>query len=418
VSTGNPGSWTLDVWLGDRVVAELTMSRRQLAQLRYREDYVAERGEGALGLTVPLPVSGRRYKGELVDYWIESLLPEGEARTVLEQYFRVRRGDGFALLTAIGRDCAGAVTVTPAGEPVTAAVGELKPLTPDEVGEAVAALRQHPLGVDEDVRVSLGGLQSKLLLVQADGGWARPVGGMPSTHILKPDPPEFPGLVASEAFALRAAALAGLDAAEARLDTFGGRTVLVVTRFDRSLKDGKLARLHQEDGCQALGIAPSGPGKYQATEDAAYYRRLATLLATHAGDRADQLRRLGAMLTFTVAIGNTDAHLRNHAFLHGAGTLALSPAYDAAPTAEFAGTRHLALWIGGQSLLAVVTRRYLLHELTSWGMAPDDAADVIDSTLGSLADAYDQAARLTPEVSPAIVAACRARTERLRRTAT
>jgi serine/threonine-protein kinase HipA len=418
VSTGNPGSGTLDVWLGDRVVAELTMSRRQLAQLRYREDYVAERGEGALGLTVPLPVSGRRYKGELVDYWIESLLPEGETRTVLEQYFRVRRGDGIALLTAIGRDCAGAVTVTPAGEPVTAAVGELKPLTPDEVGEAVAALRQHPLGVDEDVRVSLGGLQSKLLLVQADGGWARPVGGMPSTHILKPDPPEFPGLVASEAFALRAAALAGLDAAEARLDTFGGRTVLVVTRFDRSLKDGKLARLHQEDGCQALGIAPSGPGKYQATEDAAYYRRLATLLATHAGDRADQLRRLGAMLTFTVAIGNTDAHLRNHAFLHGAGTLALSPAYDAAPTAEFAGTRHLALWIGGQSLLAVVTRRYLLHELTSWGMAPDDAADVIDSTLGSLADAYDQAARLTPEVPPAIVAACRARTERLRRTAT
>jgi HipA-like protein len=79
--TGNPGSGALDVWLGDRVVAELTMSRRQLAQLRYREDYVTERGEGALGLTVPLPVSGHRYRGELVDYWIESLLPEGETRT-------------------------------------------------------------------------------------------------------------------------------------------------------------------------------------------------------------------------------------------------------------------------------------------------------------------------------------------------
>ncbi|HTW01581.1 MAG TPA: HipA domain-containing protein [Streptosporangiaceae bacterium] len=121
-------------------------------------------------------------------------------------------------------------------------------------------------------------------------------------------------------------------------------------------------------------------------------------------------------LTFTVAIGNTDAHLRNHAFLHQAGTLALSPAYDAAPTAEFTGTRHLALWIGGQSLLAVVTRRHLLRELASWGMGPDSAADVIDSTLDNLGDAYDQAARLTPEVSPAIVAACRTRTERLRRT--
>lgn len=416
MSADSPRPGVLDIWLGDSVVAELAMSRRQVAQLRYREDYVAERGEGALGLTVPLPVSSRRYKGELVDYWIESLLPEGETRTVLEQYFRVRRGDGFGLLTAIGRDCAGAVAVTPAGEPATAS--EIRPLTPDEVGEAVAALRQHPLGAGADVRVSLGGLQSKLLLVQADGGWARPAGGMPSTHILKPDPPEFPGLIASEAFALRAAALAGLDAAEARLDTFGGRTVLVVTRFDRSLKDGRPARLHQEDGCQALGTAPSGPGKYQATEDQACYQRLAALLATHAADPADQLRRLGAMVTFTAAIGNTDAHLRNHAFLHGPGTLALSPVYDAAPTAEFAGTRHLALWIGGQSLLAVITRRHLQQELARWGMAPGEAAGVIGSTLDNLASAYDQAARLTPEVSPAIVTACQARTERLRRQAT
>jgi hypothetical protein len=49
-------------------------------------------------------------------------------------------------------------------------------------------------------------------------------------------------------------------------------------------------------------------------------------------------------------------------------------------------------------------------------MAPDDAADVIDSTLDRLANAYDQAARLTSEVSLAIVTACRARTDRLRRT--
>jgi HipA-like protein len=144
MSTGNPASGALDVWLGDRVAAELTMSRRQLAQLRYREDYVAERGEGAPGLTVPLPVSGRRYRGELVDFWIESLLPEGETRTVLEQYFRVRRGDGFALLTAIGRDRAGAVAVAPGGEPVAAAAGELRPLTPDEVGQAVGGTGRAP----------------------------------------------------------------------------------------------------------------------------------------------------------------------------------------------------------------------------------------------------------------------------------
>jgi serine/threonine-protein kinase HipA len=96
-----------------------------------------------------------------------------------------------------------------------------------------------------------------VLLVQVDGGWARPVGGTPSTHILKPEPAEFPGLAASQAFAQRVAALAGLDAAEIRLEAFGDRLVFVVTRFGRELKDGRLVRRHQEDGCQALGTNPT-----------------------------------------------------------------------------------------------------------------------------------------------------------------
>jgi HipA-like protein len=269
----------LNVWLGGRVVADLAVNRRQVAQLRYSDDYVAERGDGALGLSVPLPVSSRQYRGDIVDRWIESLLPEGETRTILEQFFRVRRGDGFALLAALGRDCAGAVAILPPGEDLAGDVSTLQPLTPAEVEQAVAALRQHPLGVDQDVRVSLGGLQSKLLLVQVDGGWARPLGGTPSTHILKPDPPEFPGLVASEAFAQRVAALAGLDAAEVRLEAFGDRLVLVVTRFDREFKGGRLVRRHQEDGCQALGTIPSGPAKYQASDGVVSYQRLAAVLA-------------------------------------------------------------------------------------------------------------------------------------------
>jgi serine/threonine-protein kinase HipA len=101
------------VWLDGAVVADLTMSRRRVPQLRYRPEFVDLCGEGRLGLSVPLPVTRKAYRGELVDYWIEGLLPEGETRTVLERYFRVRRGDGFGLLAALGRDCAGAVTVTP-----------------------------------------------------------------------------------------------------------------------------------------------------------------------------------------------------------------------------------------------------------------------------------------------------------------
>lgn len=407
----------LQVWLGDRVVADLTVSRRRVPQLRYRPDYVAERGMGALGLSVPLPLAVRPYKGDLIDFWIESLLPEGETRTVLEQYFRVRRGDGFALLAAIGRDCAGAVAITSVDGPPQVPAGPLQPLTAAEVGEAVSTLRQRPLGVDTEVRVSLGGLQSKLLLVQVDGGWARPLGGVPSTHILKPDPPEFPGLVASEAFAQRAAALAGLSAAECRIDSFGGKTVIVVTRFDRVAKADGMARRHQEDGCQILGLDPSGMGKYQTLSGAASYRRLAQATARYVSERnrSDELSRLAAMMTFTVAIGNTDAHLRNHAFLHQGRRLALAPIYDAAPTSEFAGTRELALWVDGQSLLAVVTRSHIVREAVSWGLKQDQAEHIVESTLTALASAYDEAARQIPEVSRTVVAACQRRTEKLLR---
>jgi serine/threonine-protein kinase HipA len=309
----------------------------------------------------------------------------------------------------------GAVAILPPGEDLTADAGPPQPLTPAEVEQAVAALRQHPLGVDQDVRVSLGGLQSKLLLVQVDGGWARPVGGTPSTHILKPEPPEFPGLAASEAFAQRVAALAGLAAAEVRLEAFGDRLVLVVTRFDRELKGGRLVRRHQEDGCQALGTNPSGPAKYQASDGVVSYQRLAAVLAAHASDQTDQFRRLGAMVTFTVAIGNTDAHLRNHSFMHGTGTLSLAPVYDAAPTAQFAGTRDLALWVGGQAMLAAVTRSHIVRELASWGTETDEAAEVVDSTLQRTADALGQAAQATPEVPRSVVEGCEARVERLLR---
>lgn len=407
-------SEALDVWLGGRVVAELTMHRRRGPKLQYLPEYVDQRGEGTLGLTVPLPVAARPYRGDLADRWIEGLLPEGETRTVLERYFRVRRGDGFALLRALGRDCAGAVAVVPAGEPLDEPGTGMRVMSAGDVSDAVSALRQHPLGVDEETRVSLGGLQSKLLLVRTPDGWARPLAGVPSTHILKPDPPEFPGLAAAEAFAQRAAVLAGLSAAEATLDSFGSRTVLVVRRFDREESNGRLRRIHQEDGCQALGVDPAF-GKYQTLDGTASYRRLAAVLAAHAADVQGELRKLAALMVFTIAIGNTDAHLRNHAFLHSGAALSLAPIYDAAPTVEFAATRQLALWIDDQPLLSAVTRSQLLREMTAWGLPPDEGEAALGSTLANLLNAYPQAASDTHGVKAATVDACAARTERLLR---
>jgi serine/threonine-protein kinase HipA len=121
------------------------------------------------------------------------------------------------------------------------------------------------------------------------------------------------------------------------------------------------------------------------------------------------------MMAFTVAIGNTDAHLRNHSFLHGAGKISLAPIYDAAPTANFVSGRQLALWVDDQALLGIITRKQLVREIVSWGLTAEVAENVVDATLTGLITAYPLAAEVVPQVPGAIADSCRLRTENLLR---
>ncbi|MBS2965386.1 HipA N-terminal domain-containing protein [Actinocrinis puniceicyclus] len=177
----------LTVWLRGEPVGQLLRQRDGRLDLWYDSEAVTRLGENAMGVSVTLPVRTKPYRGQAAELWAEGLLPEGETRTTLERLFRVRRGDTFGLLRMLGRDCAGAVAFTEAGEPYVQE-HESVPLSAAEVEAAIGDLGTHPLGVGQEVRVSLGGLQSKLLLVRDGEGWARPLGGRPSTHILKPEP--------------------------------------------------------------------------------------------------------------------------------------------------------------------------------------------------------------------------------------
>jgi len=408
----SPRTRSLTVWLHGEPVADLTAGRRDRLRLVYRPEVVERLGRGALCLSAALPVRPAPYRESSAERWTEGLLPEGETRTVLEQRFSVRRGDSFALLTALGRDCAGAVSFLP---------GDAKPPSPGpperqsaaQVAASIADLPAHPLGVDDQVRISLGGLQAKLLLTRVGDGWGRPTSGTPSTHILKPDPPGFDGLVASEALALSAARLAGVDAAEAELAILDGRPVLVVERYDRRVVAGVVERVHQEDGCQALGVDPVRD-KYQRSSDLPTYLALAGVLTDHAADPATEWRRLGAAAVLTVALGNGDAHARNHGFLIENGVVRLAPAYDVAPTVEFVRSRQLGLWIDGQAMLVAITRRHLLREMTAWGMLLGDARDVLEATLEALEVALPLAAAGLPVVDDALVERCLDRVRRLR----
>ena len=249
----------LAVWLYGERVATIDRQRGRLG-LRYTEAALSRYDLGSPLLSVSLPVSGTRFTQGLTKPFLEGLLPEGEPRRTIARRLGIRQNDTFGLIEELGRDCAGAVVIqpadSPAPQPATTATAE----TLDAAGleEMVRTLQSAPLGSGGRVRVSLAGVQEKLLLTRMpDGAWGLPVDGTPSTHILKPEIAAYPYTVENEAFCMRTAKHLGLGVAQVDTAEIAGRKVLIVERFDREVgADGTTTRIHQEDLCQAVGVVP------------------------------------------------------------------------------------------------------------------------------------------------------------------
>lgn len=330
-----------------------TLERRgpKRYRFRYDEDVRTRYGDDAIVLSASLPVQEEEFSPSAARPFFDGLLPEGAVRSSLAHSLRVSEEDGFALLEALGVECAGAVVVLPAGEEPRASGGEIRPLTEADLARLIEELPEHPLGVDGSatgVRLSLGGIQEKLVLARSpDGEYGQPLGGAPSTCIVKPEHGDYPEIVANEAFCLRLAASAGFDTARAEPTEIGGRPCLYVERFDRTLVgDGRIDRVHQEDMCQALGIDPVD--KYEASGGpsiAAIVRLLRDTGSRRAA--ADIVKTIEAAL-LNFLIGNSDAHGKNLALLYQPrGEVRLAPLYDLVSTQVYEDTgAALAMAIG------------------------------------------------------------------------
>ena len=298
---------------------------------------------------------------------------------------QVARGDIFGLLAEIGWECAGAVSVLPDGrEP---AAGTYLALTDEDLAKRLDATPRQVSAIDHEVRLSLGGAQDKLLLAHLDGRWHLPLQGAISTHILKPEPDRFPGLAAGEAWALAVASAATRTASATLLGQPGRRPTIVVERYDRRVASAAVVkRIHQEDGCQALGLPPEQKYARDVGPREASLRRIAALLVERAADPIVELRRLLEQVVVTVALLNTDAHAKNISLLHtGPRTVALSPLYDVVPTAWFLPVQaRLALPVGGKWRIDEIERHHLLAEAAGWGVPEGEARRVITATLGAI----------------------------------
>jgi len=197
----------LAVWLDGVRVAEISQERRRF-RLVYTEDAIRRFELGVPLLSLSLPLTGQPYPHGVVRAFLDGLLPEGDARQAMARDFGIGADDTYGMIRAIGRDCAGAFVIQPDDEPVPPRPTTLtaEPLTDAEIADLVANLRSAPLGAGGRVRISLAGVQEKLLLTRMpDGKWGRPVDSTPSTHILKPEIATLPDTVENEAFCMRLA---------------------------------------------------------------------------------------------------------------------------------------------------------------------------------------------------------------------
>jgi serine/threonine-protein kinase HipA len=179
----------------------------------------------------------------------------------------------------------------------------------------------------------------------------------------------------------------------AAVETFAELPCIIVSRFDRATTVDaggveQTTRIHQEDICQALGRdaeAARGRGKYQASGGPSFLE-VAQLLTTFAGDPRAELARLLAVATFTVAIGNADAHGKNLALLHRApGVVELAPLYDTVPTALWPTLRpEAAMLINGRSRLDQVDGADLVAEAANWHLPAVTARHIMTTTIEQL----------------------------------
>ncbi|GJL64564.1 MAG: toxin HipA [Nitrospirales bacterium] len=326
----------LQVFLNNRFVGQLNKAVNGAIDFRYDERWLTWRH--ALPVSLSLPLREDVFRGKPVLSVFDNLLPDSDAvRRRVAEKVGAAGIDAYSLLTAIGRDCVGALQFISADEepPVPgSSVLSGEPVTGTAIEKLLQGLAQAPLGLSRDdaFRISIAGAQEKTALLWYKGRWLKPHGTTPTTHIIKKQIGRLPnGLdlshsVENEYYCLKLAGEFGLPVSKAEIRTFGTTKALVIERFDRRwTKDKRMLRLPQEDCCQALSIPPTR--KYQSDGGPGLVQILDLLKGSDSPEE-DQGTVLKAQVLFWL-IGATDGHAKNFSiFLGPGGSYRLTPLYD------------------------------------------------------------------------------------------
>lgn len=347
---------TLDVYLHRELIGHLIQNDGGQMVFDYAESWLEK--PDATPLSHSLPMRQERFSRKECRGYFAGILPEEGKRGIIARNLGISERNDYAMLERIGGECAGAVTFLPAGVPLPDREDRYRALSPPELARILRELPRRPLLAGETgIRLSLAGAQDKIAVRVQGDAISLPLGGAPSTHILKPAVERFAGVVFNEAFCMKLAAATGLPAAKTEIRRVEDVDYLLVERYDRTRRQSTegmelLERLHQEDFCQALSIVPEN--KYQKEGGPSFKQCFALLREVSSAPVLDLARLLDAVI-FNNLVGNNDAHGKNFSLLyHGVRAanqeIRLAPLYDAVSTFYYPElTREMAMKIGGES---------------------------------------------------------------------
>lgn len=349
----------LDVWFGETKAGALAQDEAGALSFAYDPGYLT--GPDPRAISFSMPLQEAPYTDRAVRPFFSGLLPDEGARQRLAGALGISAGNAFGLLEVIGGECAGALSLYPAGEaPPSSDDDGIEILSQPRLEEILGKLRERPLlGGEEGVRLSLAGAQDKIAVcVEGDAiGLAK--GGRPTTHILKPFIQALDGTVENELFCLRLAARLKLPVPSVEMRYGGTIPFLLVERYDRAAhKDGTITRLHQEDFCQALSVPPEL--KYEEEGGPGTERSLDLIDRATARPAADRLAFIRALI-FHYLVGNADAHGKNYALLYRGKVPDLAPLYDVVCTAAYPRlAKKQAMSIGGRAVPDTIQLKHWL----------------------------------------------------------
>lgn len=163
----------LFVYLQDELVGHLYHDKANLS-FCYDSGYLTK--PTARKLSISLPLQESAFDHPTTSAFFSGLLPDESVRERLANYLGLSEQNTYALLKAIGGECAGAVSLH------TTPISSKNPTTPSyhileepQASKLLAELEKRPLLVGEkNVRISGAGAQNKLMISFVDNKLAIP----------------------------------------------------------------------------------------------------------------------------------------------------------------------------------------------------------------------------------------------------